>query len=453
VGFKKDFVWGVATSSYQIEGAWNVDGRGESVWDAFTHQPGHIYGNDTGDIACDHYHLFREDVDLMASLGVKNYRFSLAWPRILPEGRGKASEAGLDFYDRLVDALLEKGIRPFVTLFHWDYPVALERLGGWYNPESSDWFAEYARLCIERLGDRAKDIITLNEPQCFLGLGYRVGQDAPGIINPIDRFVEMSHNVMLAHGKAVQAMRAQRSDLRIGYAPCGDPVFPATESEQDVAAARKAYMSLGWRGDAFFWSPVWFSDPVILGRYPEEGMEDKEMYLPKGWQDDLKTICQPLDFYCQNIYQGVCVRATDNDNGFETVPRPVGLGKSAMGWPVTPEALYWGPRFLCERYKLPFYISENGMSGMDWVHLDGSVHDPYRIDYTRRYLRAYRRCAEEGYPIEGYFHWSFLDNFEWTRGYNDRFGLVYVDYATQKRIPKDSALWYKQVMETNGECL
>ena len=453
MAFCDAFVWGVATASYQIEGAVAEDGRKPSVWDAFAHEPGRIYQNENGDVACDHYHRYADDLELMANLGIRNYRFSMAWPRLIPDGCGKVNEKGVDYYNRLIDTMLEHGIRPFATLFHWDLPMNLERQGAWYNPDSPKWFAEYAALCAQRFGDRVKDFITFNEPQCFVGLGYREGEHAPGLVYPVERIVEMSHRVLIAHGLGVQAIRANAANARIGYAPTSDACYPVVETPENIEAARKAFWDVAGRGGRFYWGPAWFSDPAILGAYPADAVERFKESLPEGWQEDLKTICQPLDFYCQNIYRGVPVRAADNAQGYEILSYPMGHGKTAIEWPVTPEALYWGPRFLCERYKLPFYISENGMSGTDWVALDGAVHDPARIDYTHRYLRSLKRAAEEGYPIQGYFHWTFMDNFEWAKGYNDRFGLVYVDYATQQRIPKDSAYWYKQVIESNGENL
>ena len=453
MSFCKDFIWGAATASYQIEGAAYEDGKGLNVWDTFSHEPGKILEGHTGDVACDHYHRFKEDVALMKEMGIKNYRFSISWARILPEGVGEVNEAGVAFYNALIDELLAAGIRPFVTLFHWDYPRALLARGGWENPDSPKWFEEYATLCAKRFGDRVKDFITFNEPQCFIGLGFGKGEHAPGYQLPLHATVPMSHYVMVAHGLAVKALREHAPGCRVGYAPCGNPRIPASNDPKDIEAARKAYF-MTWDNPSFWAFTVsWWSDPPMLGKYPEQGLELLGKYLPAGWEKDLETIHQPLDFYCQNIYNGNVVRAADNALGFEEVAEPVGHPKTAIQWPITPDALYWGPKFLYERYKTPFIISENGMSSHDVVSLDGKVHDPQRQDYMHRYLRAYKRAAEDGVDAIGYFAWSLMDNYEWAYGYTERFGMVYVDYTTQERTVKDSFYWYKGVMEQNGENL
>jgi len=452
MSFSKDFIWGTATASYQIEGAAHEDGKGDSVWDRFSHTPGKVYEGHNGDVACDHYHRWPEDLALMADLGIKNYRFSVSWPRLLPDGTGTVNQKGVDFYNRLIDGMLEKGIKPYMTIFHWDYPSALQARGAWENPDSAKWFEEYASLCARSFGDRVKDFITLNEPQCFIGLGYGQGEHAPGLKLPVSSTVPISHNVLKAHGLAARALRSLVPECRVGYAPCGDPCVPATNTPEDIAAARKAYFTVPPE-DHWLWNISWWSDAPMLGEYPAEALSRLGKYLPKGWEQDMSIIHQPLDYYCQNIYNGRIVRAADNAQGFEDVRKAPGATKTAMGWFVTPDALYWGPRFLYERYKTPIIITENGMAAHDTVSLDGKVHDPNREDYLHRYLLAYRRAAEDGVDLQGYFHWSFLDNFEWAAGYAERFGLVHVDYQTQKRTVKDSAYWYKQVMETNGECL
>ena len=452
MSFRKDFIWGAATASYQIEGAAFEDGKGPSIWDRFSHEPGKVLEGHTGDVACDHYHRFREDVQLMKEMGVRNYRFSLSWPRLLPQGVGEVNEQGVAFYNALIDELLAAGIRPIVTLFHWDYPAALQARGAWENPESPAWFLEYATLCARRFGDRVKDFITFNEPQCFIGLGYCKGVHAPGYVLPPSATIPMSHHVLLAHGLTVRMLRETVPGVRVGFAPCGDPRIPASDRREDIEAARKAYFSVPDDAQGWPFSISWWSDPAILGRYPEDGLRHFGQYLPAGWEKDLETICQPLDFYCQNIYAGRLTRAADKQ-GWEELLQPVGHPKTAIQWAVTPDALYWGPKFLYERYKLPFMITENGMSSHDVISLDGQVHDPQRQDYMHRYLLAYKRAAEEGVDAIGYLAWSLMDNYEWANGYTDRFGLVYVDYATQERIVKDSFRWYKTVMETNGENL
>ena len=450
MGFRKDFIWGAATASYQIEGAAREDGRGSCVWDTFSHTPGKVLFGHTGDEACDHYHRFAEDAALMRELGVKNYRFSIAWPRLLPEGTGAVNQKGIDFYSRLIDALLENGVRPFATLFHWDYPSALQARGAWENPDSSRWYEEYVALCARSFGDRVKDFFTFNEPQCFIGLGYVKGEHAPGLRLSDESTVPMSHHVLKAHGMAVRALRSLVPDCRVGYAPTSNPCIPASDCAEDVEAARRACFDVD---DDWSWSASWWSDPAMLGCYPEKGLARYGHLLPKGWERDMELIHQPLDYYAQNIYHGKIVRASDNAAGFEEVPLPAGFPKTAIQWPITPDALYWGPKFIYERYKTPFIITENGMSCHDAVSLDGRVHDPNREDYMHRYLLAYRRAAEEGVDARGYFAWSLMDNYEWDCGYSERFGLIHVDYATQQRTPKDSALWYKHVMETNGACL
>lgn len=451
MSFRKDFIWGAATASYQIEGAAFEDGKGKSVWDEFAHWEGKIKEGHNGDVACDHYHLMKQDVALMKEMGIKNYRFSVSWPRVLPNGIGEVNEKGVDFYNALIDELLANGIRPFMTLFHWDYPKALYDRGAWANPDSPRWFEEYAALCAQRFGDRVKDFITFNEPQCFIGLGYVTGEHAPGLRMPPSTVVPMAHNALKGHGLAVKALRKYAPGCRVGYAPCGDAMIPLTETDADIAAARKAYFGTAHDPNGWVFSVAWWSDPVVLGHYPEDGLKYLEKYLPDGWEADLALICQPLDFYAQNMYNGRLVRA--KGDGYEQEELPVGHAKTAMQWPVTPDALYWGPKFLYERYHLPFIITENGMSGNDCVYVDGTVHDPQRINYMHRYLRALKRAAEDGVDVRGYFAWSLMDNFEWGFGYTERFGLVYVDLNTQQRIVKDSGRWYKTVMEENGENL
>ena len=450
MGFGKDFIWGAATASYQIEGAAREDGRGLSVWDTFSHTPGKVLLGHTGDTACDHYHRFAGDAALMRQLGVKNYRFSIAWPRLMPEGTVTVNPKGIDFYNRLIDALLENGVRPFATLFHWDYPSALQARGAWENPDSPRWFEDYVALCAHCFGDRVKDFFTFNEPQCFIGLGYVNGEHAPGLRMPNESTIPMSHHVLKAHGLAVRALRDVIPDVRVGYAPCSTPCIPATGSPEDVEAARRACFDMN---DDWTWTVSWWSDPAMLGIYPEKGLARFGHLLPRGWEKDMPLIHQPLDYYGQNIYHGRVIRAADNADGYEQVPFPAGHPRTAIGWPVTPDALYWGPRFLYERYQTPFLITENGMSCHDAVSLDGRVHDSNREDYMHRYLLVYRRAAEEGVDARGYFAWSLMDNYEWACGYTERFGLVHVDYATRQRIPKDSALWYRRVMESNGACL
>jgi len=450
MGFAKDFVWGAATSSYQIEGTGRDSGKGQNIWDVFTKEPGRVYEGHTGDIACDHYHRFREDVAYMKELGLKGYRFSIDWSRVLPEGTGKVNEKGIDFYNALIDELLEQGIEPYITLYHWELPYEIYKRGGWMNPEIVEWFGQYARLVAERFSDRVKYFFTLNEPQCFVGLGFLQGCHAPGVKAPLRDTFEMAHNALKAHGRAVQMLRAYgKQNVQIGYAPTSGMCYPEKETPKDIEAARKALFALPDDLSNWTWNVSWWSDPVILGKYPEEGMKKYEKYLPVITDKDMKLISQPIDFYGQNIYNGRCIRM-GTDGRPEEVRRPAGFPKTATNWPVTPEALYWGPKFLYERYRKPIYITENGMACHDTVSQDGKVHDPNRIDFLARYLKNLKRAAEE-IDIRGYFQWSLMDNFEWDKGYAERFGIIYVDFETQERIWKDSAYWYRDLIRRNGD--
>jgi len=443
--FKKDFVWGTATAAYQIEGAVNEDGRGLSVWDIFT-ADGNCFDGHTGEVACDHYHRIEEDVKLMKELGVTAYRFSISWTRILPQGIGEVNKKGVAFYNRLIDCLLENGITPYITLFHWDYPYELEIRGNWSNPDSPQWFLEYAKVVFRAFGDRVKHFITFNEPQCFIGTGYGSNTHAPGVKCSERDLVLKTHHVLLAHGLAVRAFRKLVPDGKIGYAPTCSVAIPMSESERDIEAARLEYCDV--KEEHFTYSLTWWSDPVLLGSYPEhtKAFVKLEKYLPVSYKDDLKIISEPIDFYCQNIYKGYLVKA--GEEGPQRQPNPVGTRISTIKMPITPECLYWGPRFLYERYRLPIIISENGMACHDMVTSDGKVHDLGRIYFIESYLAQLSRAVEDGVDITGYMYWSFMDNFEWGEGYSQRFGLVYVDYESQKRVPKDSYYWYKEFIES-----
>ncbi len=451
MGFPEKFIWGAATASYQIEGAAFENGKGLSVWDTFCRKPGTVFQRHNGDIACDHYHQYQEDVQLMKELGLQAYRFSISWPRVLPEGVGRLNKEGLDFYDQLTDELLDNGIKPIITLFHWDYPYELYTRGGWINPESPDWFAEYTKTVVERLSDRVEYWVTLNEPQCFIGLGHYSGEHAPGLKLSMDEVLAAGHHALLAHGLSVQVIRdLSKQKCKIGYAPVGSVVIPETETNEDIEAARRLAFSTSKHQAV--WSNSWWMDPVFLGSYPEDGLKLLEEHLPTIKAGDLETINQPLDFFGVNIYRGTVVRAGLNGQP-EKVKLDAGYPRTAINWPVTPKALYWGPRFFYERYQKPIIIMENGLSNQDWPSLDGAVHDPQRIDFTHRYLLELERAIRDGVDIQGYFHWSLMDNFEWAEGYNERFGLVYVDFQTQKRIIKDSGYWYKRLIESNGRIL
>lgn len=450
--FPSGFTWGAAAASYQIEGARSEDGKGDSIWDMFCERPGAVFRSHSGERACDHYHRFRDDVALMAELGLGAYRLSLSWPRLFPDGTGARNERGFDFYDRLVDALLERGVEPYCTLFHWDYPLALFQRGGWLNRDSADWFADYAGSVIERLSDRVTRYFTLNEPQVYIGFGHLEGVHAPGLCLPLSQVLLAGHHTLLGHGKAVMAMRAAaKQPIEIGFAPVGMPKLPAASTAEAIEIARRATFSVTLRDT---WNNAWWMDPVYLGSYPEQGLEFYGADAPVPKAGDMEIIHQEIEYFGVNIYQGTQVRAAAARGAeapeWEEVPYPDGDSRTAFNWPVTPEALYWGPRFFYERYKKPLLITENGLSCRDWVSLDGGVHDPNRIDFTKRYLRAFHRAIGDGVDGRGYFHWSILDNFEWAAGYRERFGLVHVDYQTQVRTPKDSYYWYRRVIESNG---
>lgn len=452
MGFSNDFVWGAATSAYQIEGAVKEDGKGEHIWDVYAGQAGHIYEGHSGQTACDHYHRFREDVAMMKEIGLKAYRFSTDWSRVLPQGFGAVNEKGIAFYDALIDELLKNGIEPYITLYHWELPYEIYKRGGWMNPGITEWFGAYAKLIAERFSDRVSHFFTLNEPQCFVGLGFLTGEHAPGLKAPLRDTFEMAHNALKAHGRAVQMLRQYgKQKLTIGYAPTCGMCYPKTQKPEDIEAARQALFSMNPDDRNWTWNVAWWSDPVLLGHYPKEGLARYEEYLPNITDDDMKLISEPIDVYGQNIYNGRCIQM-GSDGKPEEVKRHEGFPRTANHWPITPEALYWGPKFLYERYQKPLYITENGLSCHDTVSLDGNVHDPDRIDFLARYLHELKRAAQET-DIRGYFQWSLMDNFEWARGYSERFGLVYVDFQTQKRLMKDSAYWYRNVIRENGENL
>lgn len=453
MGFKKDFVWGAATASYQVEGAAFEDGKGLNIWDVFCEQEGKIFGGHTGEVACDQYHRYKEDVQLMKEMGLKAYRFSIDWARILPEGTGRVNQAGIDYYNNLIDELLANGIEPFITLYHWELPYELHKKGGWLNEESVQWFREYAKVVAENFSDRAKYYFTFNEPQCFISLGYFDGVHAPGLHYGPREYFMICHNVLRAHGAAVLALREHaKQPIQIGYAPTGAFYFPESDKPEDIEVARKATFAAPDTLDGCMWNVAWLSDPVMLGHYPEETLKKFAKYLPNITEEDMKLIHQPLDFYGQNVYNAIKVRAGENGE-MEIVQRYDGFPKTALDWPVTPECLYWLPKFFYERYQKPIYITENGMSGTDWVAVDGKVHDGPRIDFTHRYLRELKKVATDGVDVAGYFAWSLMDNFEWAKGYSERFGMIFVDYTTQKRTIKDSGYWYKEVIASNGDNL
>ena len=436
--FPDDFVWGVSTASYQIEGAASEDGRSPSIWDTFSHTPGKTLGGDTGDIACDHYHRYAEDVALMRQLGLRAYRFSTAWPRILPQGRGAPNPRGLDFYDRLVDAVLAAGIEPWCCLYHWDLPQALEDLGGWPNRDVARWFSDYGFLVARRLGDRVRRFATFNEPNVVFLKGYAEGVFAPGVRSR-EAALAALHHLNLAHGLAVAAMRAERGELELGNIYNLHPVEPATESPDDCDAA--ATLDALWNRS--------FPDPQILGTYTERLAREVEPYMRPG---DADIIRQKLDYFALNHYKpSRACRDRQHPFGVGELPAPSGRPLTDMGWEIAPAALRAQLREIKDRYAgLPIYITENGAAFRDVPGPDGRVRDPQRMDYLRGYLGAVLDALDDGVPVRGYFVWSLLDNFEWALGYSKRFGLVYVDYPTLERRPKDSFWFYADVAKTNA---
>jgi beta-glucosidase len=435
VQFPDGFAWGSATASYQIEGAVAEDGRAPSIWDTFSHTPGAIENGDTGDVADDHYHRYAEDVELMAALGVGWYRFSLAWPRLIPHGTGAINEAGLDFYSRLIDALLEKGIRPWVTLYHWDLPQALEDDGGWLNRDTIERFAEYAGIVGQKFADRVEHWIPINEPNVVTMLGYGNGVHAPGKQLMFDA-LPVAHHLLLAHGRAAIALRAAGASS-IGCANNHAPVWPASDDEADVGAS-KLFDAL-WNG--------MFSEPMLFGRYPFDLAPLVEPVIRAG---DMATIRQPLDFYGVNYYNPMRIAAADEDAPTPWEPLEIlGYPTTDHGWPVVPDALREWLITLRARYRAalpPIIITESGCSYGTAPDADGVVDDQARIDYLDAHLRAVAVAVRAGVDVRGYYTWSLMDNFEWAEGYTQRFGLVYVDYETQARIPKRSFDWYAETI-------
>ncbi|WP_309381897.1 GH1 family beta-glucosidase [Cerasicoccus frondis] len=450
MNFPKDFIWGAATSSFQIEGARRQDGGGPSIWEMFTAQPNKTWEGDGGEVACDHYNRYEEDVECLAQIGVQAYRFSVSWPRIQPDGLGPPNKKGLDFYDRLVDRLLEKGVEPWITLYHWDMPYGLFLRGGWLNPDSPAWFERYTTCVVKRLSDRVTKWMTINEPQGFIGLGYLSGEQAPGLKLGLRETLIAGHNSLLAHGRSVAAIREHAIAKPIIGWPTACSVYqPITETPENINAARKASAAIYPDG---VWNNRWWGDPVILGHYPDEGLSVYGKAVPKIDPKDFEIICQPLDFLGCNLFHGIHIKANDDGSPAAVKVEP-GHPQSTYHWKTTPESIYWGTKFMSEFYRLPLIITENGYADNDMVGFDGRVRDQNRIEFISRYLIQLHRAIQEGIDIRGYFYWSLLDNFEWQEGYRQRFGLVHVDYQTQQRTMKDSAYWLHDIISTNGESL
>ncbi len=436
LAFPPEFLWGAATASYQIEGAVHEDGRDESIWDRFCTLPGKVRNGESGAIACDHYHRYREDVALMRDLGLTAYRFSIAWPRILPNGRRVVNQKGLDFYDRLVDELLRNRIQPFATLYHWDLPQALEDQGGWTNRSTVDAYVDYSGIVAHRLGDRVKHWITHNEPEVVAWRGYGYGHHAPGRVEREGGALRAAHHVLLSHGRAVEPIRAGSPGAEVGITLNLTPVYPASTSWKDRAAAS---LSDG-RGNR------WFLDPVFRGEYPADMLEKFAEHLPTLLDQDLPSIAAPIDFLGINYYSRRVVRADRNGHGPISL-RVENAQYTDMGWEVYPEGLFDLLQRVHRDYEPKrIYITENGAAYPDVRTHEGAVHDPERQQYLEAHLPSVAQAIETGVPVRGYFYWSLLDNFEWAHGYSKRFGLIYVDYPTLERVPKQSFYWYRALI-------
>jgi beta-glucosidase len=433
--FPNRFVWGASTAAYQIEGAWNEDSRGEAIWDRFSHTLGKVENGDTGDVACDHYHRWPEDIALMKHLGLRAYRFSIAWPRIYPQGRGALNQAGVDFYSRLVDELLAANIEPYITLYHWDLPQALDDEGGWLARETAYAFADYAETMVTHLGDRVQQWSTLNEPWCISFLSYQLGLHAPGLRD--ERLaVQAAHHALVAHGLALQAMRAVNASIQAGIVLN----LWSIESLEDTPASRAQVERL-WQRDL-----GWFLDPLLHAEYPLLAWQEREAIGPQVQPGDMKLIAQPLDWLGINNYNRQLL-----DGHGQRVNHVPGSDYTEMGWEVHGPGLRRLLTGLQRRYPVPpLYIIENGAAFKDELTPDSQVHDPRRINYLRDYITAVHDALRDGVDLRGYFVWSLLDNFEWSFGYGKRFGIIYVDYATQRRVIKDSGRWYARVIAQNG---
>ena len=442
--FPDGFKWGCATAAYQIEGAAETDGRGPSIWDTFSHMKGKVHNNDSGDVADDDYHRYKEDVQILKGLGAKIYRFSTSWTRVFPQGTGNPNAKGIDFYSRLVDELLANGIEPYCTLFHWDLPQVLQdRYKGWQSRETSKAFGEYAGYVASKLSDRVQHFFTMNEFSSFVDLGHKTGIHAPGLKLPPAKLNQVRHNAILAHGLSVQAIRAQsKPGTKVGLAENFLSAIPVIEAEPHTKASAQATRVLNAQ----------YLTAIMEGRYMDEYLTAQGAAAPKFTPEDMKIIGSPLDFVGINIYTPVYIRADDSPLGFSVVSKPASYPHMASPWlDIGPEALYWGPRHVAQIWGIKeLYITENGCSSADVLTPDGQVYDTDRVMYLRNYISKLHRATAEGFPVRGYFLWSLMDNFEWADGYGLRFGIYYVDYKTQKRYPKLSAHWYQEVIRRNA---
>jgi len=441
--FPQGFLWGSATASYQVEGATHEAGRGSSIWDTFSHTPGKTFNADTGDTADDFFHRYQEDIQLMRHLGLKSFRFSVSWTRVFPDGTGTPNPQGLDFYHRLVDSLLEAGVEPFCTLYHWDLPQALQDKGGWENRDTAEAFAHYAGYTAGKLSDKVKHFMTMNEMRTFVEQGYSLGVHAPGLQLDAKRLAQLTHYVVLGHGLAVLSIRSQaRPDTKVGLAEVVSATTPVVESSEHIAAARRAMRE----------ENAMYLTVIQEGRYTDLYLKRLGADAPKFNAEDLKIIGSPIDFTGINVYQPTFIRADSSEAGYAVVPPPASFPRMLSPWlTIAPEGLYWAPKLVADLWNVrEIYITENGASSSDQIAPDGHIYDTDRVMFLRNYLTQLQRAVADGVPIKGYFLWSLLDNFEWADGYAKRFGITYVDFATQKRTPKLSASFYKQVILENA---
>jgi beta-glucosidase len=453
--FPPGFFWGTATSSYQIEGAWNEDGKGPSIWDTFAHTPGKIANGDTGDAANDHYHRYKEDVKLMKDLGATAYRFSISWPRIFPEGVGQPNAKGVDFYSRLVDELVSAGIAPFPTLYHWDLPQALQDKGGWQNRDTAKAFADYAGFMADQLGDRVQRFFTINEFRSFVDGGYRGGdvkvgdgvfrfETAPGLVLALGDLNQVRHHAVLGHGMAAQAIHAKgREGTKVGLADNVDAAVPLIDAPEHIKAAQSATREAN----------AAFLTVILEGKYTDAYLEKAGKNAPRFTEEDLKIIASPVDFVGVNVYRpAFYAMASDHSSGYREVPFAKSHPKMFNRWlTFGPEAMYWAPTFVQSLWGVKeIFITENGCASDEVLADDGAIYDTDRVMFLRAYLTQLQRATADGVPIKGYFQWSLMDNFEWTAGYGNRFGLVYVDFKTQKRTPKLSASFFRETASRNA---
>jgi len=446
--FKKGFLWGVASASYQIEGAWCEDGKEPSIWDDFSHE-GKIKDGQAGDVACDSYHRYEEDIKLIKGLSVDVYRISVSMPRII-KSDGSVNEAGLDYYNRVIDCCIKNGITPYLTLYHWDLPSYLQQKGGFLNREViTEAFKQYATVVGARFGDRVKNFITLNEPFSFISNGYAKSRHAPGLSLAKKDILTVMHNALLCHGVMVRALRDTVKDCRVGITTSSWVACPLDENDQeDIECARRSYVDINEENPSE--TVVSYCDPIYLGDYPKEYYEAFADILPEIREGDMSIISQKTDFIGHNIYTGYKI---GKDGRVQNFPNVQGACVSSNNWEFMPESIYWGIKFLYERYNLPIIITENGVAVCDLLNERREVRDEGRIDFVSAYLRAVKKASDEGARVDGYFYWSYSDNLEWAAGYRYRFGLVYIDYKTLKRIPKHSYYWYRRVVKSNGKAL